>query len=258
MQDILSMATPSPTVVYNSALVFFRMTGFFLPLPIFGSQQLPARIKIILISALSILIVTHTKPIPAPEHILTMAIFSVKEFGLGLVLGYVFMCIMQVIFIAGEMVSMQMGLSFATLVDPETDINTPLIGQFYHLMMLLLLLGMNAHLALIQVFTESMTLMPLGTFSVSEHFFQDVMGLLSWMLGAGLLIALPVMLMLLMLNLATGMMSKAASQLNIFSIGLPVSLLVGLFTLGLTTPAWADHMLSLINTGMQKTTELME
>jgi len=172
-------------------------------------------------------------------------------------MGFVFMMIMQVIMVAGEFVSMQMGLSFSTLVDPESHTSSPIVGQFFHVMMLLLFLSLNIHLSLLKLFKQSMEMIPLGKFGFPPHFFTAILDLLRFLMEAAFLISLPLVFILLLINLATGIISKAASQLNIFAIGLPVSMMVGLFVLGFSAPMWGDEITRLLEMGLYKTADVM-
>ena len=129
--------------------------------------------------------------------------------------------------IAGQIISIQMGMGFASMVDPTNGVSAAVIGQFLTMLVTLLFLAMNGHLVVFEVLTESFTTLPVGSGLVVNHFWELV-GRLSWVLGASLLLVLPAITALLVVNIAFGVMTRAAPQLNIFSIGFPLTLVLGM------------------------------
>lgn len=129
--------------------------------------------------------------------------------------------------IAGQIISIQMGMGFASMVDPTNGVSVAVIGQFLTMLVTLLFLAMNGHLVVFEVMTESFTTLPVGSGLVVNHFWELV-GRLSWVLGATLLLVLPAITALLVVNIAFGVMTRAAPQLNIFSIGFPLTLVLGM------------------------------
>jgi len=128
----------------------------------------------------------------------------------------------------------QMGMAFASMVDPANGVNVTVISQFMTMLVSVLFLLMNGHLVVFEVLTESFTTLPVGN-ALMVNQFWEMAGRLGWVFGAGLLLILPVIAALLVVNIAFGVMTRAAPQLNIFSIGFPLTLVMGMgiFWIGL-------------------------
>lgn len=120
---------------------------------------------------------------------------------------------------------MQMGLGFASMMDPATGVSVPMLGQFLLMLVNLLFLAMNGHLVVFEVLTESFFTLPVGQ-SLDVGNYAVLAGRLSW--GAALLLVLPAVSALLVINISFGVMTRAAPQLNIFTIGFPLTLVIGL------------------------------
>jgi flagellar biosynthetic protein FliR len=139
----------------------------------------------------------------------------------------------QAFVIAGQIVAVQMGMGFASMVDPTNGVSVAVIGQFFTMLVTLLFLAMNGHLVVFEVLVESFTTLPVGSGLDLTHIWELV-GRLGWVLGAGLLLVLPAITALLVVNVAFGVMTRAAPQLNIFSIGFPLTLVLGMVILWIT------------------------
>jgi flagellar biosynthetic protein FliR len=133
----------------------------------------------------------------------------------------------QAFVVAGQIISIQMGMGFASMVDPTNGVSAAVIGQFLTMLVTLLFLAMNGHLVVFEVLTESFTTMPVGSAMLVNHFWE-LAGKLGWVLGAAMLLVLPAITALLVVNIAFGIMTRAAPQLNIFSIGFPLILVLGM------------------------------
>ncbi|MOA07627.1 Flagellar biosynthetic protein FliR [compost metagenome] len=133
----------------------------------------------------------------------------------------------QAFVIAGQIISIQMGMGFASMVDPTNGVSVAVIGQFLTMLVTLLFLGMNGHLVVFEVLAESFTTLPVGSAVLTTHFWE-IANKLGWVLGAAMLLVLPAITALLVVNIAFGIMTRAAPQLNIFSIGFPLTLVLGL------------------------------
>jgi flagellar biosynthetic protein FliR len=150
---------------------------------------------------------------------------------------------LQTVVVAGESISLSMGLGFATMVDPQTGVAVPVLSQFLLIMATLLFLAMGGHLMLIQLLAESFTLIPIDSTGISP---QDLYTVAAWgaeMYAGAVLIALPAVAVLLTVNMIIGVMTRAAPQLNIFSVGFPITMTVGFVTvLMVVLPSLPERM----------------
>ncbi|WP_339845148.1 flagellar biosynthetic protein FliR [uncultured Halopseudomonas sp.] len=211
--------------------VFFRIASVMMTMPVIGTQLVPARIRLFLAVALTFLVAPHIPSPPSldPLSLGTWAIIA-EQILIGVTMGFVLQLLFQVHVLAGQIVAMQMGLGFASMNDPAMGISVAVVAQVFTMLTTLLFLAVNGHLIVIEVLVESFTTLPIGEFfRVSD--FQAVVLRFSWVLAAALLIGLPAITALLIVNLSFGVMMRAAPQLNIFSIGFPLTLVFGIFIL---------------------------
>jgi flagellar biosynthetic protein FliR len=207
---------------------FARIGACLMVAPMFGARFVPARTRIILAVAITALVVPL---IPAP----TIAPFSPQGFVVvfqQLLIGVAFGFALQVVFdalaLAGQLLANSMGLSFAFNIDPLRGSSTPALGQLYVILATLTFLALGGHLALLEMLVAGLYSMPIGTSGLGQE------GLWSLILWGGTLfsgaigIALPGVTALLIVNLAFGVVSRAAPSLNLFAVGFPVSLVIGL------------------------------
>jgi flagellar biosynthesis protein FliR len=211
--------------------VFFRIASVMMTMPVIGTQLVPARIRLFLAVALTFLVAPH---IPAPPSLDPLSlgtwVIIAEQILIGATMGFVLQLLFQVHVLAGQIVAMQMGLGFASMNDPSMGISVAVVAQVFTMLTTLLFLSVNGHLVVIEVLVESFATLPLGE-SLLVSDFQAVVLRFSWVLAAALLIGLPAITALLIVNLSFGVMMRAAPQLNIFSIGFPLTLVFGLFIL---------------------------
>lgn len=214
--------------VGSFVLPLFRISALFMFMPLIGTQLVSARIRLYLALAVCVVIVPTLPPMPQVDAISLKAIWWIaQEVLIGAMMGFALQLLFQVFTIAGQIVAMQMGLGFASMVDPANGVSVPVIGQAFMILVTLLFLAMNAHLVVFEVLAESFVTLPVGSGFQVETFW-GIVTRLGWVIGAALLLVLPAITALLVINLAFGVMTRAAPQLNIFSIGFPLTLVLGL------------------------------
>jgi len=229
MQSVLALTdTQISTWVASFILPMFRVTAVLMTMPVFGTTLVPRRIRLYFAFAITVVIVPGLPPMP-PVHALDLSalLLIAEQILIGALLGFSLTLFFQAFVIAGQIISIQMGMGFASMVDPTNGVSVAVIGQFLTMLVTLLFLAMNGHLVVFEVMTESFTTLLVGSGLVVSHFWELV-GRLSWVLGASLLLVLPAITALLVVNIAFGVMTRAAPQLNIFSIGFPLTLVLGM------------------------------
>jgi flagellar biosynthetic protein FliR len=155
-----------------------------------------------------------------------------REFGLGIAIGLMLRLAFEAGTLAGELASQGMGLSFATLADPMSGASSTVLAQWFYLSFGLIFFAIDGHLALVRLLFDSYAAMPIGVpFKDLPTFLGAIPLFFAAAMKAGLLLALPVMMALLAVNVAVGVLSRAASHLNPLSLGFPVALLLGMFLL---------------------------
>ncbi|HCN45623.1 MAG TPA: flagellar biosynthetic protein FliR [Pseudomonas sp.] len=248
--------TQISTWVASFMLPLFRVAAVLMTMPVFGTSLLPQRIRLYFAVAITVVIVPALPPMPPVEALDMSAMLLIGEqIIIGALFGLSLQLFFQAFVIAGQIVAIQMGLAFASMVDPANGVNTTVISQFLTMLVTLLFLSMNGHLVVFEVLTESFTTLPVGGGLMVNHFWELV-GRMGWVLGASLLLVLPVITSLLVINIAFGVMTRAAPQLNIFAIGFPLTLVIGmgLFWIGLADIL--SHYQSLASEALQWLREL--
>lgn len=220
--------TQISTWVASFILPLFRVTAVLMSMPVFGTTLVPGRVRLYLAVAITVVIAPGLPPMPPVNALDLSALMLVAEqILIGALLGFSLQLFFQAFVVAGQIISIQMGMAFASMIDPTNGVNTAVIGQFLTMLVTLLFLAMNGHLVVFEVLTESFTTMPVGSAMLVNHFW-DIAGKLGWVLGAAMLLVLPAITALLVVNIAFGVMTRAAPQLNIFSIGFPLTLVLGM------------------------------
>lgn len=230
--------------VLNSADLSAMLALFFFPFvrilawlsfdPLLGNRSAPVTVRLLLALVLSIAIA----PTLAPQQQVSLAssdaiLVLLQQIAIGAAMGFTLRIVYAVIEFTGQLMGLQMGLSFATLFDPVNGAQTPVISQLLVMTTSLLLLAFNGHHLVIAALARSFVDLPVGA-GLSAQGYLEVVKWAGVMFSTGLHIALPVTAALLTTNLTIGMMTRAAPQLNIFAVGFPLTLGAGFIVLYLT------------------------
>jgi flagellar biosynthesis protein FliR len=216
---------------------FVRVLALFSALPVLGQRNVPARVRV----ALSFLIVLAAQPSLPPMPVVALdsglaVLLIVQQVLIGLTLGFAVRVIFAAVELAGELIGLQMGLNFAGFFNPMTASQGTVSGRFFGTVVAWLFIVINGHLLIVMAVIQSFTAFPVGPdpFAFLRTLQPQVWG--AEVFSIGLWIALPLVGMLLFVNLVLGVISRVASQMNVFAIGFPISLGVGLVGILLTLP----------------------
>lgn len=208
---------------------FFRITALMLSSPLWGHSAVPNQVKIALAAAISLAIAPSLPSMP------TIPLISWAGFGLiveqlviGIATGLVLRIMLAVVQATGEYISLQMGLAFATFFDLAAAGNMVVVSRFLYMITLLLFLSLNGHLIVLDILIASFDTLPIGIQAFNPEAFILLTRYASSIFSTGLLLAVPLVCSLLIVNLALGILNRAAPQLTVFNIGFPTSLTIGL------------------------------
>jgi flagellar biosynthetic protein FliR len=233
---MLEISTPEITAwVGRYMWPMFRISGFMLAAPFFGANFVPQRIRLLLAFAVSIMIAPILPPVPrmdplAMEHLLLI----LNQVLIGVCLGFVLQLLTQLFVLAGQVISMKMGLGFAMMNDPSNGVSVAVVSQFYLLMVTLIFLASNGHLVAIEILVESFYTIPVNVKGLTVEDLRLIPLWGSWMFAGAVLMSLPAIVALTIVNMAFGVMSRAAPQMNMFALGFPLTLIFGLFVMWVT------------------------
>ena len=229
-----------------------RILGLVAAAPLFGNRAVPVSIKVSLGVLLAAIIAPTVPALPATDPMsLAGLLILVKELLIGLAMGFAMRIVFAAVEFAGEVASMTMGLGFAVFFDPATRGRSSAISQFLALVATMAFLAVNAHLVLLAALAESFVSLPISSTPFSSGAPLEVVRWGARIFSAGLQLALPVIAALLITNVALGVLTRAAPQLNIFGIGFPLTLGVGFLTLSLTMPYLGTPIVNLFNEGVE-------
>jgi flagellar biosynthesis protein FliR len=219
-------------------LVLIRCTGVLLTAPIIGHRALPAMVKVGLVILLSIT-VTATLPASSVEvatSLSTLILLVVRELIVGAIIGLFFSFIFYGIQLAGTAVGYQIGFAIANILDPNTSEQTPIIGQFWSLLGMLILLSINGHHLIISAFVDSYQSVGPGMVILDGSIGEAIMKYSQDVFVIALKLAAPIVVALLLTDVALGIISRAIPTLNVFFIGAPLKIAVGLVLIAMSLP----------------------
>lgn len=208
---------------------FFRIGGFFLAAPIFGTQLVPARVRIVLAFLVTMILVPNLPAMPEMDALSIPSFIAVaQQLLIGIAMGFSMQLLLQLFVVAGQIIAMHMALGFASMVDPSNGVTVTVLSQFHLMLVTLLFVLMNGHLAMIEILVESFYALPVGGLFISDNMLLELAGRATWMFSGALLLALPAIASLMVINYSLGIVTRAAPQLNIFALGFPSMLIIGL------------------------------
>lgn len=217
------------TAVASFIWPFIRISSMFISIPILSVKSIPAKIRLLAAFLITLVVI----PILEVNPEITMFSYqglmvTIQQMVIGLSTGYILQMVFAVMVVGGQSIAYSMGLGFASLVDPATGVQVPVVAQIFMVTSTLLFLGVNGHLLVIEMLVESFKTLPIGEVGFST---DDLWAIIIWsskMFSAGVLLALPVLAALLFVNISFGVAARAAPQLQIFSIGFPITIMLGM------------------------------
>jgi flagellar biosynthetic protein FliR len=229
-----------------------RILGLIAAAPLFGHASVPTTIKVALGVLLASILAPAIPALPAADPMSWAGLLILlQEFLIGLAMGFSMRLVFAAIEFAGEVASLTMGLGFATFFDPNSHGRSSAISQFMALVATMAFLAVNAHLALLSALAESFVTLPVSSTPLSLGAPLELVRWGSRIFSAGLQISLPIVAALLITNVALGILTRAAPQLNIFGIGFPITLGVGFLTISLVLPYLGTPIVNLFNQGIE-------
>lgn len=220
-------------------LVFCRITAFFVAAPVFSSRNIPVTLKIGLSAFVAFLAFAGLGIQPVPMDALYI-ISIIKEVLVGLLLGFISYIFFAVVQIAGAFIDMQMGLSMANIVDPMTGVSSPMTGNLKFMVALLIFLWFNGHHLLLQGIVESYDWIPLSNQVMTQMYSGDMTELMirsfTNSFAYAFKMASPLLAALFLTDVGLGILARTAPQFNVFVVGFPLKITIGLGLLALFIP----------------------
>lgn len=239
-------------------LIFCRVTSFFVIAPLISSRNVPTRFKVGLATMVAILVYLSYGTAQTASFDGEYVLLIIREILIGLLLGYAAYMIIIAIQIAGAILDIQIGFGMATVFDPTTGAVTPLTGNFKYMIAMLMFLSMNGHHRLLDAIVYSYNWVPIDNDLFVKIYDGSIMEFLlrafAMVMVVAFQMAAPIVVALFLTDVGLGFLAKTAPQFNIFVIGVPIKIIVGLILLLLLMPSLTyifDHLFSLMAESMQ-------
>ena len=240
-------------------LIFVRVSAFFVTIPLFSYKTIPSQLKIVLAFVLSWMMY-YTFSIEAFTINGDYLLLVLKEAIVGLVLGLVVYIVFSAVQIAGGFIDFQMGFAMANIVDPQTGAQSPLMGQFFNFLLLLVFLAINGHHLVLDGIFYSYQFMPMDQFFPKfgdAESVEYIMKLFVAVFAIAFQMSAPIIATLFLVTLALGITGKTVPQLNIFVVGFPIKIAVGFILLLIMMGVMVEVMGKVIEVGIVGMRNLM-
>jgi flagellar biosynthetic protein FliR len=209
-----------------------RILALMMTAPIYSSRNIPVRYKVLAGIVITAVVAPGLPPAPEGDFLMLL----LQQILVGAVLGFSVQLVFAAVEMAGDFIGLQIGLGFATLVDPVNSHQTPVTGSFFSILAMLVFLSMNGHLMLIAQVADSFTVIPISSDVTAGFNFLTLTHWGSEVFRLGFMLAMPVVTTILICNIALGVLARIAPQLSIFSVGFALTLSVGMLMLMVSLP----------------------
>ena len=224
-------------------LVFVRMSSIFVVTPVFGRREMPAYLKIGLAFFCSYILVPLLGNVQVEYlNLLSFAVIVGKEFLVGVIIGFVSFLVFSALYVAGQIIDMQIGFGMVNVLDPTMNSQVPLIGNFIYILTTLFFLAIDGHHVLLSALYKSYNILPINGFAFTEAMVNNITAIFAEIFVIGFKISIPVIAAALLTEVALGILSRTVPQMNVFVVGIPLKIGIGLLTLYIMMPVFIQIM----------------
>ncbi|EMD1178622.1 flagellar biosynthetic protein FliR [Vibrio harveyi] len=235
---------------------FLRIGSMLMLMPILNGVSMPVQIRVIFTFTICIIVFPLMPEMPIFDPLsLTAVIFAIQEILIGFLFALSFEILFSVFLTMGQILATQLGLSMSIMNDPVNGISSASIGKYYQLYVFLIFLALDGHLIALDIIVNSYSVWGVGSIP-SNIALSNIVNNFSWMLCSATLLALPAIISMLIVNIAFGVMNRASPQLNIFSLGFPMTMILGLISLLITVSGISDNFIKLFHELIEKLSTL--
>ena len=237
-------------------LFLVRTSSFVLATPFLGAQTTFGGVKVGLIASLALVLFSvHGAPLPQAAAPAVFVVCAVRELLIGLFLAFVLQAVVLAVRVAGEMIGSEMAFNMASVVDPATGANTPMVTQLFEALFLLGLLAIDGHHLLLRALASSFERAPAGELALGGGLFEAATRTFSDLFAAGITFAAPVLVLLVLSSVLVGLVARTMPQVNVLEVGFSLRILVGLGGLFLFAPLVAPalgKLYGMLGTGLEQ------
>lgn len=227
-------------------LVLVRTSGIFLISPFFSSHNIPNTMKIGFSLILSGLI-TLALDIDMDYAGATFVILIVKELMVGFAIGFISYAFFSTFYVMGQIIDMKIGFGMINVVDPQHRVQVPLMGNFYYILAFLLLLSFDGHHMIINALVDSYKFIPIGKFIIKKKSAFMMIDVLAKSFATGFKLSAPIVIVIFLADLLLGILSRTIPQMNVFVVGMPLKILIGLVIISVSIPIFYSMATGVFN-----------
>ena len=242
-------------------LILVRVTGLFVISPIFGRNNLPTIMKI----GISITVALILLPLKINtfyldiDSISTLIFLSISEFLIGIIIGFIAFIYFSTVYLAGTIVDIQMGFGMVNIMDPQTNAQMPLMGGFYNILITLVFLTINGHHELIKSLIYSYEILPIGlNISVNQHLISYLIKIFTDIFILAFQLSAPILISIFLINVILGILARTMPQMNIFVVGMPLKIALGIIIILLSLRFFIPYSETLFHKMFESIHELMQ
>lgn len=235
MYDILNIVLDKYEVFL---FVFIRMTGFFVVTPIFSRKNIPSIYKVVFALFISTLIVNFITINMSLTNIEDIIVVVINEFCFGILLGFITYLYFTSLYIAGQIIDMQIGFGMVNVFDPQSNAQVPIIGNFYYIIALLFLFTINGHHILVKAIINSYDIVPIGYTICLTDLTTRFVGIFTQLFIIGFKVSSPILAAIFLSNVLLGILARTVPQMNVFVVGMPFKIFIGIITLIIIVPLY--------------------
>jgi len=237
MMNLFTFSLPQ---IQAAVLVFIRIGAILVTAPLFGSSNVPLQLK----AGLSVVLAMAVFPIINFQevylaHVPSLVTAIAGEVLIGVIIGFTARLLFAAVQLAGQLVGFQMGFGIVNVIDPQTSTQVSIIAQLQNVITLLIFLTVNAHYWFILAIAKSFELIPPLGFCFTDSLMEAIVGLSCDMFVIAAKVAAPIIAVLLFTSVALGLIARTVPQMNIFIVGFPLKIAIGLFGVGLSLPLFS-------------------
>ncbi len=235
-----------------------RVGAALLAAPMVGVLAVPPTLRALLAIAFAVFVALWVPPVQVPDMMSLAALLAlVQEVVIGAALGFVLQLAFAVPLVAAEQISGTMGLAIATSIDPASGAQSGALGSYFGLLLTLLFYAIGGHLLWFELLLESYRILPAGSFALGPEAAEAIVVFMGYGLATAAAISLPVVLVLLLVQMVTGVIARAAPALNLFALGLPAGTLAGVTALIICLPILMEQFTRLLEVSLTQAGSLI-
>lgn len=219
-------------------LILFRCLGFFILTPVFGRREFLAQGKLGLAALVSFIVYPLIPDANVYSNLWIIAIEVLKEFTVGISMGYAVFLVFSSLYLAGGIIDLEMGFGIVNVMDPQSNTQVPIMGNFYYILTILLFLTIDGHHMLISTIIKSYDLLPLGEIVFRADILYGIITSFKHMFILGVKVAIPIVSIIFLTDIALGIIARTVPQMNVFMVGLPMKIAVGMIGMIVAFPIY--------------------